>query len=148
MCFPTNTLAKSRSRILFPTKPYLLEPLMVMSCAIYSACLGRRLCHSPFKSRAHTLNVIMSALACCSGYGDCWTLCWVSPHSITQTFSVSRHKCITKVDLPKLHQSASLYLGTFALICGLPWHALPWIAVQILCRPLLRTWTSPCLWGP
>ena len=71
MFFPTSTLAKSRSRILFPTKPYLLEPLMVMSCAIYSACLGRRLCHSPFKSRAHTLNRIMSALACCSGYEDC-----------------------------------------------------------------------------
>ena len=55
---------------------------------------------------------------------------------------------ITKVDLPKLHWSASLYLGTFPLIWGLPWHALPWIAIQILCRPLLRSWTSPCLWGP
>ena len=87
----------------FLTQPnlYLLEPLMVMSCAIFSACLGCRLCHSPFKSRAHTLNRIMSALACCSGYEDCWTLCWVSPHSITQTFCVSWHKCKTKVDLPK-----------------------------------------------
>ena len=91
----------------------------------------------------------MSALAYCSGYGDCWTLCWVSLDSITQTFSVSGHKCITKVDLPKLHWSASLYLGTFPLIWGLPWHALPWIAFQILCRPLLiRTWTSDCLWSP